>query len=61
MSNDTDDGKNKKQDPATEAAKQFADELEKLGVRGVRDAKVIEKIAEKLTDVISRPDRDVGH
>lgn len=47
--------------PTTSAAIKLADELEQLGDHGIKDSKLIQKIAEKLVDVITRPDRDVGH
>jgi len=59
--NDKIDPTQQADDPATEEAKKLAHELEKLGVKGIKDAQVIKTIAEKLTAVNDRPDRDVGH
>lgn len=59
--NDKDNAGKQGHDPATEEAKKLADHLETLGVTGVKDAKVIKVIADKINAVNERPDRDVGH
>lgn len=48
-------------DPAREAAEKLADELEKLGIQGVKDVKAIQIITDKLNYVNDRADRDRGH